>query len=93
MRVFPVSRDSSWSHRAWKQALGVETRLLSDWNGTLMRRFGASRTRRWLEGVPERSAFLLDEDGTVRGSWRYADSEVPDFDVLLEAARSSFSPR
>ena len=93
MRVFGVSRDSSWSHRAWKQALGVETRLLSDWNGTLMRRFGAARTRRWMEGVPERSAFLVDEDGTVRRSWRYADSEVPDLDVLLEAARSSFSAR
>lgn len=58
-----------------------------------MRRFAASRTYRWLEGVPERSAFLVDEDGTVRASWRYADSEVPDFDVLLEAVRASFSSR
>jgi len=41
-----------------------------------------------MEGVPERSAFLVDEDGTVRQSWRYADSEVPDFDELLAAARA-----
>ena len=40
-----------------------------------------------MEGVPRRSAFLLDEDGTVRGSWRYEDSEVPDFDELLAAAQ------
>ncbi len=40
-----------------------------------------------MEGIPERSAFLVGEDGTVRGSWRYADSEVPDFDALLTAAR------
>ena len=89
--MYAVSRDSSWSHRAWKQALGIETPLVSDWNGSLMKRFAASQTFRWMEGVPERSAFLVDEGGTVRESWRYADSEVPDFDVLLEAARSSFS--
>ena len=61
--------------------------LLSDWNGTLAKRLAAARTYRWMEGVPERSAFLLDEDGTVLGSWRYGDSEVPDFDVLVAAVR------
>ena len=91
MRVFAASRDSTWSHRAWKEALAIDTPLLSDWNGTLMKRYAASRTYRWMEGVPERSAFLLEPDGTVRASWRYADSEVPDFDVLLEAVRSSSS--
>ena len=35
MRVFGVSRDSHWSHRAWKQALDVDVPLLSDWNGSL----------------------------------------------------------
>lgn len=46
-----------------------------------------------MEGVPERSAFLLDEDGTVRESWRYADSELPDFDELVAAVRASRSSR
>jgi len=41
-----------------------------------------------MEGVPRRSAFLVGEDGTVLGSWRYEDSEVPDFDVLLAAAQA-----
>jgi glutaredoxin-dependent peroxiredoxin len=88
VRPFGVSRDSHWSHRAWKEALGVDVPLLSDWNGDLMKRFGASQVRRWMEGVPQRSAFLLDEDGTVRGSWRYDNSEVPDFDELLAAAQA-----
>lgn len=88
MRAFGVSRDSHWSHRAWKEALGINVPLLSDWNGALARRFGASRTRRSMEGVPQRSAFLVDRDGTVRESWRYDDSEVPDFDVPLGAARA-----
>jgi peroxiredoxin len=87
VRVYGVSRDSHWSHRAWKETLGIDVDLLSDWNGTLAKRFGALRTRRWMEGVPRRSAFLVGEDGTVRGSWRYDDSEVPDFDELLAAAR------
>ncbi|HUH16271.1 MAG TPA: redoxin domain-containing protein [Gaiellaceae bacterium] len=88
VRVYGVSRDSHWSHRAWKEALGIDVELISDWNGSLVKRFGASQTRRWMEGVPRRSAFLVGEDGTVLRSWRYEDSEVPDFDELLAAARA-----
>jgi peroxiredoxin len=88
VRAFGVSRDSTWSHRAWKDALGVDVTLISDWNGALAKRFGMSRTWRWLEGVPRRSAFLVGEDGTVLRSWRYEDSEVPDFDELLAAAQA-----
>ncbi len=85
MRVFGVSRDSHWSHRARKDALDVDVPLISDWNGALAKRFGAVRVWRWMEGVPSRSAFLVGEDGTVLESWRYEDSEVPDFDELLAA--------
>ena len=88
MRPFGVSRDSSWSHRAWKETLGVDVPLLSDWNGALMRQLGASQTWRWMEGVPARRAFLVGEDGTVLGSWRYEDSEVPDFEELLAAVQA-----
>jgi peroxiredoxin len=62
--------------------------LLSDWNGELAERFGALRELRGMRGVPVRSTILLGQDGTVRGSWRYEDSEVPDFDELLAAARA-----
>ncbi len=89
MRAFGVSRDSFYSHRAWKEALGIETPLLSDWNGDLSRQLGVARERRGLADVPERAAILVGDDGTVRGTWRYADSEVPDFDALLAAVRAS----
>ena len=89
MRVFGVSRDSPFSHRAWKEALAIETPLLSDWNGALTRRFELARDWRGLQDVPERAAILVGEDGTVRGTWRYADSEEPDFDALLEAVRDT----
>ena len=87
MRVFGVSRDSFWSHRAWKESLGVDVELLSDWNGDLAKQLAITRVWRWMDGVPRRSAFLVGEDGTVLASWRYEDSEVPDFDALLAAAR------
>ena len=38
---------------------------------------------------PLQQPFLVGRDGIIRGAWRYEGSEVPDFDVLLEAARSS----
>ena len=82
-----MSRDSYWSHRAWKESIGIDVPLLSDWNGALAKHFGAARVWRWMKGVPRRSAFLVGEDGTVLGSWRYEDSELPDLDLLLEAAR------
>ena len=88
VRVFGVSRDSHWSHRAWKDVLDVDVTLLSDWNGTLAARFGATRTWRSMTGVPQRRTFLVAQDGTVRGSWRYEDSEVPDFAEPLAAAQA-----
>jgi hypothetical protein len=45
-----------------------------------------SQTLDGLEGTPVRSCFLVDGDGLIRGAWRYGDDEVPDLDVLLDAA-------
>jgi len=50
--------------------------------------FGVAHEHRGLQDVAERSAFLVDRDGTVRGAWRYETAEVPDFDELLSAARA-----
>jgi peroxiredoxin len=86
VRVFGVSRDSPWTHIAWAQALDLNFPLLSDWNAEAVRAFGIAREFRGLRDVAERTAFLVDADGTVRGSWRYDTSEVPDFDELLAAA-------
>ena len=74
MRVFGVSRDCCWSHRAWKDVLDADVPLLSRWNGALANSF--ARVWRWMEACA--ATFLVGEDGTVLGSWRYEDSEVPD---------------
>jgi peroxiredoxin len=88
VRPFAISRDSEWTHIAWSQALDLNFPLLSDWNREAMRAFGVEREFRGHEGVADRSAFLVDQDGTVRGAWRYDTAEVPDFDELLRAAQA-----
>jgi peroxiredoxin len=40
-----------------------------------------------MRDVSRRSAFLVDVDGVVRGVWAYETGELPDLDVLIEAAR------
>jgi len=89
VRVFGVSRDSPWTHIAWAQTLDLNFPLLSDWNGEAVRAFGVAHEFRGLLGVADRTAFLLEQDGTVRGAWQYGTTEVPDFDELLAAARAS----
>jgi peroxiredoxin len=88
VRPFAISRDSPWTHIAWSQTLDLSFSLLSDFNGEAIDGFGVAHEFRGLRGVAQRTAFLVDEGGTVRGAWRYGTSEVPDFDELLAAARS-----
>jgi glutaredoxin-dependent peroxiredoxin len=87
-----ISRDSPWTHIAWTQALDLNFGLLSDWNGEAVRAFGVAHEFNGFSEVAERSAFLIDEEGAIRGAWRYAWDEVPDVDVLLAAARKLTSP-
>jgi glutaredoxin-dependent peroxiredoxin len=89
VKPYGISRDSAWTHIAWAQTLDLNFPLLSDWNGDATRAFGIEFEFRGHRGVSERSAFLVDQDGTVRGAWRYDTAEVPDFDELLRAAQAS----
>jgi glutaredoxin-dependent peroxiredoxin len=88
VRTFAISRDSIYSHKAWREVLDLNFPLLSDWNGEAVRAFRIAGDWKCMSDVPVRSAFLVGGDGIIRGAWRYEASEVPDFDVLLDAARS-----
>ncbi len=88
VRPVGISRDSPWTHISWMQALDLNFPLLSDWNAEAVHGFGIAHEYRGLKDVAERTAFLVDRSGTVRGSWRYETAEVPDFDELLSAARA-----
>jgi peroxiredoxin len=83
-----ISRDSPWTHIAWSQALDLNFPLLSDWNAEAVHGFGVAHEFNGLRDVAERSAFLVDTDGTVRGAWQYDTGALPDFDELLRAARA-----
>jgi peroxiredoxin len=89
VQPYAVSRDSPWTHVAWTQALDLDFPLLSDWNGEATHGFGVAFDFRGLKDVSARSAFLIDRGGVVRAAWAYETSELPDFDVILEAARSA----
>ena len=87
MQPFAISRDSPYTHVAWMQALDLDFPLLSDWNAEATRGFGVAFEHNGMRNVSRRSAFLLDGTGVVRGAWAYANDELPDLDVLIEAAR------
>jgi peroxiredoxin len=70
------------------QALDLDIPLLSDWNAEATHGFGIAFDYKGMRDVSERSAFLIDGDSVVRGAWLYGNGELPDFDVLLDAARS-----
>jgi peroxiredoxin len=91
LRVSPfgISRDSPWSHVAWREALDVEVPLLSDWNGDAVRAYGVAQEYRGLGDVPTRSAFLVDGDRLVRFSKAYETGELPDLDEIVSAARAT----
>ncbi len=70
------------------QTLDLNFPLLSDWNAEAVHAFGVAFEFRGLQDVAQRTAFLVDGSGTVRGAWHYDTSEVPDFDELLRAAQA-----
>jgi peroxiredoxin len=88
VQPYAISRDSPWTHVAWMQALDLDFPLLSDWNGEATHGFDVAIEHRGLRDVSERSAFLIDGGGTIRGAWRYGTSGLPDFDELLAAAKA-----
>jgi glutaredoxin-dependent peroxiredoxin len=83
-----ISRDSPWTHVAWSQVLDLNFALLSDWNGDAVDAFDVAQEFRGMRGLAERSAFLVDADGGVRGAWRYDAGELPDLDELLRAGKA-----
>ncbi|MDQ2908502.1 MAG: peroxiredoxin [Candidatus Eremiobacteraeota bacterium] len=58
-RIVGVSRDSSASHRRFKEKYGLEFPLLADVDSTLREAFGISG----------RATFLFDATGTLRHVW------------------------
>ena len=61
-QVFGISRDSTWTHKAFKEKEGLKYSLLADMNGAVAKLYGA-----WNDaiGVAERVTVVIDKDGKV----------------------------
>jgi len=62
-KVFGISRDSKYSHKAWKEHLGISYSLLADLVGDVAKQYGA-----WNEAAhrADRMTVVVDPEGVVR---------------------------
>jgi peroxiredoxin len=79
-----ISVDGVFAHQAFRQKLGIDTTLLSDFEpkGEVSRAYGS-----YLDGgASNRTLVLIDEDGTV--AWSYESpnpGEFPGANVIFDA--------
>ncbi|MFY9268876.1 MAG: peroxiredoxin [Candidatus Manganitrophaceae bacterium] len=61
--VFGISIDSTWSHKAWADALGLTHRLLSDMKREAVKKYGL-----FIEeaNIGKRATVIIDKSGKVR---------------------------
>ncbi len=66
-RIFGVSTDAGYSQKAWRESLGVEIQMLSDFEpkGEMSRAFGVYHPG----GMATRALVVTDAEGVVRWSW------------------------
>jgi peroxiredoxin len=80
-----ISVDSNWAHSAFREKLGIDTTLLSDFEpkGEVARAYGSYIDA---AGIANRTLVLIDEDGTV--AWAYESpnpGEYPGANVIFDA--------
>jgi peroxiredoxin Q/BCP len=71
--VFGVSRDNMASHDKFKQSLELPFELIADTEEKLCHMFGVVKNKimygKKVKGI-ERSTFLIDAHGVLKGEWR-----------------------
>ena len=72
MEVIGVSRDSTASHRNFKEKQGLSIKLLTDADHSLMEKVGAwglkTNYGKTFEGV-KRTTFIIGPDGSIEAVW------------------------
>jgi peroxiredoxin len=61
-RLFGISRDSVYTHKAFKEHEGLKQSLLADMNGAVATQYGAWNAER---GIAERLTVVIDKQGRV----------------------------
>jgi thioredoxin-dependent peroxiredoxin len=88
--VFGVSRDNLASHEKFKLALELPFELIADTEEKLCHMFGVVKNKimygKKVKGI-ERSTFLIDAAGIMRGEWR-GIKVAGHVDEVLKAAKA-----
>ena len=61
--IFGVSVDSTWANKAFREQIGAEFPILSDWNKDLSRKLGILNEK---TGFANRTTFVVDKAGLVQ---------------------------
>ena len=88
-KVIAISGDNPFAQAAWAEKEGIKLTLASDYEHDVAKAYGIAYDSFLPEknldmgGVPKRSAFIVDKEGTVQ----YAESndspgDLPDFDAI-----------
>lgn len=81
-KVVGISRDSSWTHKAFKEQQGFKHSLLADMKGDVARLYGC-----WNEqaGIAERLTVVIDKDGVIRYVRHNPPLEARDYNEAVAA--------
>ncbi len=84
-RLYGVSVDSAFTHKAFQRELGISIPLLADFHpkGEVARRFGVYNEER---GMAQRALVMIGPEGTVR--WSHVSPsplEVPGANLIFDA--------
>ena len=85
--VLGISVDGLFSHKAFKEANGIEFPLLSDWDKTVIKAYDIVHDDFvGMKGVAKRSVFVIDTDQTIVYAWvRENPGKLPPFDEVKMA--------
>jgi peroxiredoxin (alkyl hydroperoxide reductase subunit C) len=85
-KVYGISRDSTWTHKAFREKERLDYSLLADMNGKVAQDYGA-----WNDqiGLAERLTVVIDERGNVKYTQRSENMATErDQSKALEALKS-----
>ena len=82
--VLGISVDGLFSHKAFKEANGIQFPLLSDWNKDVIRAYDVVFPDFvGIKDVAKRSVFVIDQDGKIVYAWISENpGKLPPFDEV-----------
>ena len=81
-QIFGISRDSTWTHKAFKEKEGLQHSLLADMKGDVARLYGC-----WNEvlGISGRLTVVIDKDGVIQYVEHNGPAQIRDQKKALAA--------